>query len=489
MVRSILRVIWAVSKDELNNNMLKNIRQFNSEPVVFTKKRKALICVDNSQMMPEFNTCILGSGWAGLLVANRITEIGIKGIALIEASESGELGGLLRTEEIDGFTFDCGGPHLLFSRDERVLSEIIELLKPNYSKRFRNNFVFYNGQFIPYPFENGVYQLNPEERVKLIKGIIDRMLYISKNGEWKPKNFLEWITGFFGEQMANEYLIPYNEKIWKRPLDKMAADWVFSPGRLPFPELENMLLTVAGIPNTGYKEQAYFYYPNTGGIASLFNSLHERLSEKGMEIITREKVLSVKINSDHTFNINNKLIANKLISTIPLPELLMSLDDGNNYEELAGKFDYNSVVVVGVAIKGKTPNHTSVYVPDSRIIFHRYTWMSSLMSPKNHDNSNLIAEVTVPKDEKIDLDKIVKEVINGLLDIGVIKDESSILFTRVWLNRYGYPIYSLDHNEVREETMKILEKYGINSVGRWGSWHYWNTDMVYKAVSNGEWGV
>ena len=432
--------------------------------------------------MLEFHTCILGSGWTGLLVANRITESGIKNLALIEASKPGELGGLLRTEEIDGFTFDCGGPHLLFSREDKILSEITGILKPNYSKRSRDNFVFYKGQYIPYPFENGVYKLHQEERVKMVKGIIDRMLYIAKDGEWKPKHFLEWITGFFGDYMADEYLIPYNKKIWKRPLDKMAADWVYSPGRLPFPELENMLLTVAGIPNTGYKEQAYFYYPNVGGIASLFNSLREMVSLKGAKIIASKKVVSVKINSDHTFNINNEIIANKLISTIPLPELLMSLDDRNNYEELVGKFDYNSVVVVGVAIKGKTPNQTAVYVPDSNIIFHRYTWMSSLMPPKDKDNSNLIAEVTVPKGKKVDLDNIVKEVIKGLLDIGVIEDESSILFTRVWFNRYGYPIYSLDHNEVREEAMNILKKYGIKSVGRWGSWHYWNTDMVYSAV-------
>lgn len=101
----------------------------------------------------------------------------------------------------------------------------------------------------------------------------------------------------------------------------MAADWVFSPGRLTFPEIGDMLLTVAGIPNTGYKEQAYFYYPNTSGIASLFNSLLEGLSFKGTKLITGEKIESVKINPDNTFNINNKIMANKIISTIPLPEL------------------------------------------------------------------------------------------------------------------------------------------------------------------------
>ena len=162
----------------------------------------------------------------------------------------------------------------------------------------------------------------------------------------------------------------------------------------------------------------------------------------------------------------------------------MSLDDENNYSDLAEKFDYNSVVIVGVAIKKKTPNQTTVYVPDSRIIFHRYTWMSSLVPPKEQDNSNLIAEVTVTKNEEVNLENIVKKVIKGLLDIGVIKDETSMLFTKAWFNKYGYPIYSLDHNEVRKEAFRILDHYGIKTVGRWGSWYYWNTDMVLKAVNS-----
>lgn len=71
--------------------------------------------------MAKFETCFLGSGWAGLLVANKLIETSAKHLALIEASKGGEMSGLLRTEVIDGLTFDCGGPHLLFSRDEKIL--------------------------------------------------------------------------------------------------------------------------------------------------------------------------------------------------------------------------------------------------------------------------------------------------------------------------------------------------------------------------------
>lgn len=81
-----------------------------------------------------------------------------------------------------------------------------------------------------------------------------------------------------------------------------------------------------------------------------------------------------------------------------------------------------------------------IYVPDSRTIFHRYTWMSSLIPLKELDKSNIIAEVTVPKDGRVDLEKIVKKVVKDLQDINVIKDENSILFTKARFNKYGYTI-------------------------------------------------
>jgi protoporphyrinogen oxidase len=172
-----------------------------------------------------YDEVILGAGWAGLLYANmKLTNYNYK-IAIIEKETENEKGGLLRSEIINRFTFDIGGPHLLFSKDINILTSIIKLLDNNVTKRERNNYVLYNNKLVPYPFENGVYVLDPEARVNFIKGIIEHMMFISENKEWKPRNFLEWITGFFGDYMANEYLIPYNKKIWKKPLENMAADW------------------------------------------------------------------------------------------------------------------------------------------------------------------------------------------------------------------------------------------------------------------------
>ncbi|MDP8013007.1 MAG: FAD-dependent oxidoreductase, partial [Nanoarchaeota archaeon] len=432
--------------------------------------------------MDEYDEIVLGGGWAGLLYADMKLYEHNRKIAVIEKESENNKGGLLRTEIIDGLIFDTGGTHLLFSRDANIISKIIELLGDNVSKRERNNYVLYGDSFIPYPFENGIYKLDPYLRVDFVKGIIERMIFIAKNSEWKPSNFKDWITGFFGDVMAREYLIPYNIKIWKRPLENMAADWIFTPGRLPFPQLEDMIKAAAGLPNIGYKEQAYFYYPNRGGIQSLFNSLYERVATKGVDFLFGKNVKSIETNRRGGYIINNEITANSVVSTIPLPELLLSLGDSKENRNLANEFDYNSVIVVGVAISSSTPDQTTIYVPDPKVIFHRYTWMSSLANSKDSTKSNLIAEITIPKGEMVDIDKITSTVIRDLANIGAIKDEKEVIFTRTWFNKYGYPIYTLNHNKIREKTTEILNYYGIKSVGRWGSWHYWNTDMVYKAI-------
>ena len=422
---------------------------------------------------------VLGAGWAGLLVGLRLNGEN-KNISFIDKDK--ELGGLLKSETIDGFTFDTGGPHLLFSRNSDILEKIKATLGRNITKKERNNFIFFNGEYIQYPFENGIYSLNPVDRMNIVQGIIERMIEHSCDKNWQPTNFKDWATGIFGDAMASQYLIPYNKKIWKRPLDRMAADWTFTPGRLPYPELGSLLEATAGIKNIGYKEQAIFYYPERGGIKSLYDAVYTGLKQTGSKFINNTNIDSIERISSGRYVVNSTFNTSSVINTIPLPEAILSVDKSSYTKSLSRKFDWNSVAVVGVAISQKTPNQTAVYVPDDKVIFHRYTWMSTLITPDHNNCSNLIAEVTIPKGEPYDRANITNRVIHDLVNIGVIEDENKVLFSRFWFHNYGYAIYTLDHNDVRKKAMEILDSVGIKSVGRWGSWHYWNTDMVYKAV-------
>jgi phytoene dehydrogenase-like protein len=66
---------------------------------------------------------VLGFGLAGVLAAGFLLER-FPGAEVVAFEKSRRLGGLLSSAEINGFTFDVGGSHVIFSNDKAVLAEI-----------------------------------------------------------------------------------------------------------------------------------------------------------------------------------------------------------------------------------------------------------------------------------------------------------------------------------------------------------------------------
>lgn len=425
---------------------------------------------------------ILGGGWAGLSTAYHIKKQKPElDVLVLEARPYEERGGLLRSEVASGFTFDVAGPHILFSRNMETLSQIVSFLGNNVKKHERNSYILFDGRYVPYPFENGIYVLDPERRADIGSGIIQSMMKISKMSDWKPDTFRDWIYDLFGDVMAKEYLEPYNRKIWKRELTALDTDWVFSPGRLPYPELKDIVKSIAGIKSVGYKEQAGFYYPQNGGIQALYDSLLSKVASMGVRVFYSEPVFRVQ-RLEGSFVVNDRFETRRVLNTLPPTILADLLDSGEQLKKVAKRMDYNRVIVVGIAIDAKSPHQHAIYVPDKDIIFHRFTWMNNLAEGTPNDKSNLIAETTVPSWEPCNLDAIREKTIEDLISIGVIHDQEKITFSKVWFNEFGYPVYTKGHNKTREELFKLFGESGIFSVGRWGSWHYWNTDKVFEEV-------
>jgi protoporphyrinogen oxidase len=215
---------------------------------------------------------LLGFGWAGALAAMFLGERFPQ--AEFIAFEAGEPGGLLRSEIIDGFIFDVGGSHIIFSNDAAALNEMLTLLG-DAIRHERRAYVRLGEYLVPYPFENGLYVLPPEERAELVADLVEA--WLERGPGWRPRNLLEWAEGVFGKSIAQRYLIPYNQKIWKRPLDQISADWVYIPGRTPMPDVRALVRAAAGISTVGYKEQATLFYPRSGGIQTLYKAALERV--------------------------------------------------------------------------------------------------------------------------------------------------------------------------------------------------------------------
>jgi protoporphyrinogen oxidase len=420
---------------------------------------------------------ILGSGWAGAVFALELKH-NFPNAEVVVLEKSNVLGGLLRSICINNHVFDVGGSHVIFSRNKNVLNKMLSLINKNFVSHQRKTYVLLGSTFVPYPFENGLHVLPPEERTEALISFLEVLL--SRDTNWAPKTFKDWIYGFFGKWIAEKYLIPYNLKIWKRPLDEIDVDWVYTPGRLPIPEWRNVVKSAIGIPTVGYVEQSTFYYPKRG-IQALLNSAVKKAKSLGVKFVTNVKVSEIK-RSDNEWVINGKFKTKKLISTIPLKELLKALDAPNFIMKASEELDYNKVAVIGIALKKTAPKQHWIYVPNNNITFHRYAWISNY-SPKNasRDESTILAEVTLPPNAKLNIEKLADKVTADFEKLNVL-NQNEILFTKIWLHNYGYPVYKVGHKEKREIIMNWLKKQNIESVGRWGSWHYWNMDKVYEEV-------
>jgi len=213
---------------------------------------------------------ILGGGLTGLTLAYLLKDKGY----CVEVLEKEEYcGGLMRSIQEEGFTFDIGGSHVIFSKDKNILNFMLSLLNGNYVRRRRNAKILYKGRFVKYPFENGLADLPKEDNFECIYHFIKNLIKREKGELTSPTNLKEWCYYNFGKGIAEKYLIPYNEKIWKYPLEKISLEWV---ERISNPSIEDIIKSALGIPTEGYTHQLYFYYPKYGGIQSLIKSIESK---------------------------------------------------------------------------------------------------------------------------------------------------------------------------------------------------------------------
>ena len=423
---------------------------------------------------------ILGCGWAGVSAANSLFEK-YPNASILCIDKDTELGGLLKTVNLNGFIFDIGGSHIIFSRDKEVLQSMLSLLGENVAMHQRKSYVYLNSFYVPYPFENGLYVLPRELRAKMIISFIEAILNHRENTGWIPRNLREWIYGFFGKEIAEAYLIPYNEKIWKRDLSEIDVDWIYTPGRLPVPDWRNVVKSAVGIPTQGYLEQAKFYYPRKGGIQSLYNAALNKAQARGLKVIKGEEAKEIK-KTNNKWIINNHIETRKIISTIPLNELITTLNPPEHIHKLARQLDYNKVAITGIALKKKPPNHHWIYIPDKTVPFHRYAWISNY-SPSNTPTPNtsaLITETTIPPSKPTSKQELQEQTIQALTHLEIIQNTNTILQAKTWIHKYGYPIHTKTTNKARQQILNYLEQQGITTIGRWGQWKYQNTDKIYK---------
>jgi protoporphyrinogen oxidase len=162
------------------------------------------------------------------------------------------------------------------------------------------------------------------------------------------------------------------------------------------PDVKTLIKTAAGIPTVGYAEQSRFYYPRRGGIQRQYQAALERIEDKAA-VHAGEAVEEARRRGGK-LTVNGEEV-DLAVAAMPLPDLIAAFrDTPEEVIKAAERLDYNQVVVVGVALDKPASDQHRIYVPDRRIVFHRYAWLSNY-SPANAPPGRfaLVAEITHPE--------------------------------------------------------------------------------------------
>ncbi len=414
---------------------------------------------------------IIGAGLSGLSAAYHMGG----GYKLLE--REGEVGGLCRSVTTRGYTFDLA-PHIFFTASQYVNGLVNELLNGDLIKQRRRAYIYTRGTYVEYPFEVNLHGLPQDVIDECIEGARHKP-------NIQPRNFMEWIKATMGEGVAKHYMVPYNEKIWKYPLEEMSLDWV--AGRVPSPSVDETVKGAQGKVEREYGPNAYFQYPRLGGTGTIPNAFAKRVKDRTLN----SNVLEIRPNGkrlDVLYTRNGepkRLEADRVLSSVPLPELVKMIKTApEEVVKASEKLVYNSLACfnIGVDREPISDKHW-LYFPEKEYIFNRISFPMNL-SPETtpRGKSSVVVEVTY-RGAKPDPEETKERVREGLIRADILREGDELEAFDALDFKYAYVVYDLQHRGNVNLIKTYLNTIGLSSMGRFGEWEYLNMD---KAILSGK---
>jgi len=405
-------------------------------------------------------TVIIGAGLGGLSTAYHLEK---EGLDYKIYEKDSKPGGLCKSEKVNGFTFDYTG-HLLHFKTNYAKGLIFKFLEDNVEEHKRNSWIYSKGVYTRYPFQLNLYGLPPKVVKECLVGYIK-----SKIKRTKAESFEEWIYSNFGTGIAKHFMIPYNKKLWRYNLKKLTPEWT---GRfVPDVKLEEVIEGAISDfkKNIGYNP--IFFYPKNGGIESLVKALSSRVKR----VNVNKKVTTIDLkNRIVEVSPKEKIHYDRLVSTIPLPELIQIIDPvPAKVKKCANDLKYTSVLNINFGInREKISDKHWIYVPEKDFIFYRIGFpMNFLQDLVPKGKSSIYTEISYKTDVRCQMPD-TSRVIEGLLKMGIIKSKREVILKKTFDIKYAYVIYDKSHKGSVELIHNYLNKNKIYSVGRFGKWQY-----------------
>ena len=414
---------------------------------------------------------ILGAGMAGLGAAHRLRAEGVE--ALIY-DKNAYAGGHAATFHHGDFLFD-DGPHISFTRDERLQELFAESVDGRYEviqTRVNNH---WRGHWIKHPAQCNLHGL-PEE---LVVAVIRDFVEAESPPAEEIENYAQWLLAAYGRTFAETFPMRYGRKYHTTTAENMTTDWL-GP-RLYRPKLEEVIRGALSPVTANVHYVDHFRYPTSGGfVAFLRRFIEASRIELGREVASihpGERRLS--------FTDGGQAGYGSLISSLPLPELVARIEDTpTEVAEAAGRLACTTCVVVNLGVdRADVSEHHWTYFYDRDFFFTRLSF-PHLLSPHNvpPGAASIQAECYYSaKYRPLDRapEECIEPVVRDLRRCGLLREDDTLLHRNAALVPYANIIFDLDRSAALATVLGYLDELGIATCGRYGRWGYHWTDESF----------
>ena len=395
---------------------------------------------------------VIGSGISGLVAAYELAKKG-KNVRVYEKLDL--VGGIARTEVINGVSYDCG-PHLFHTNNPEIKDYWLTLIKDEVTEPnlFGANLI--KGQVYEYPisFESLEKQFTKEE----IKTIKKEIASTNKEDLAESKNYADFVKNLAGKFLTQLFFTKYPEKLWGIPTSQLSAK--FAPRRVEIRDKQRAFHSGEGKWAAVLK----------GGCGALANAIESRLNSLGVYIeFNKELDLIEMSDNDSKNNTQNisalhfmdnetiNLSANDVvISTIPITKMSELLKAEN-------KLWYRNLKIPCILVDKKVElpgAYDWLYIDDPEIIFHRITLQNSFSEqgiPANH--SILSLEIACSDGDHIDLtenSELLKKCIDDLQTLKII-DKKDVIDTHLIDAKNVYPAIFVGYEEELSKAKTVTD--------------------------------
>ena len=380
---------------------------------------------------------ILGAGPSGLTLAHSLLDYGVSIEDIVVLEQQSVAGGLCRSEIVDGAPIDIGGGHFLDVKRQEVLDFVFRFMpREEWDLYDRMSKIRIRGMEVDHPLESNLWQFPSDVQVDYLESIAQAGCV---RGEVAPETFAEWINWKLGDRIAQEYMLPYNRKIWSMDPNQLGTYWLYKLPNVSF--RETLLSCLEGKPMGALPAHGTFLYPKKFGYGEVWRRMGEGL---GDSLVTNCAVEHVDL---ATRTVNGRWQADTIISTIPWTLW-------EDYCELPADVLYAMAFLknapIDVDYHPETLNSQAhwIYEPDESVSYHRLLLRSNF-------SDGAIGYWSEANSERS-------------------PETDGIRFH----NEFAYPINTLGKPEAVEKILNWARSNSIVGLGRWGRWEHMNSDVA-----------